>query len=478
MLRQQARTLHRTLVAFDAALAFGVFWLAFALRNTAWLVQGLGLPELDARREVWLGAVLAAVAVPLALRWVGAYGSHRRDSLAAVVVTVGKASLVAALLLVGGAFLLELGAFTRGVLAIFVALNFAALVAQRLALFAGLRSLRARGYNYRNLVVLGTGPRARRLAGEIEAHPAWGLRIRGFADDDPREADRAAVGERYLGKLRELVDLLRVEVIDEVLFALPRRFFGLDSTANAIALCDVYGIDFTIASDLFDTRIAEPRFHDMLGVPCLTLAHRRHGQGWQPAVKRVLDVVGALLAIALTSPIWIAAAIAIKLDSPGPVFFVQQRSGRNNRPFPCVKFRTMVVDAEARLEELRKRNEISGPVFKVKDDPRLTRAGRVLRKYSIDELPQFLNVLVGQMSLVGPRPPIPKEVRSYEPDQVRRLSVRPGITGLWQVSGRNRIAFEDWVRLDLQYIDEWSLWLDFQILVATIPAVLGGEGAS
>jgi exopolysaccharide biosynthesis polyprenyl glycosylphosphotransferase len=195
-------------------------------------------------------------------------------------------------------------------------------------------------------------------------------------------------------------------------------------------------------------------------------------------VKRVLDVVGALLAIALTSPIWIAAAIAIKLDSPGPVFFVQQRSGRNNRPFPCVKFRTMVVDAEARLEELRKRNEISGPVFKVKDDPRLTRAGRVLRKYSIDELPQFLNVLVGQMSLVGPRPPIPKEVRSYEPDQVRRLSVRPGITGLWQVSGRNRIAFEDWVRLDLQYIDEWSLWLDFQILVATIPAVLGGEGAS
>jgi lipopolysaccharide/colanic/teichoic acid biosynthesis glycosyltransferase len=143
-----------------------------------------------------------------------------------------------------------------------------------------------------------------------------------------------------------------------------------------------------------------------------------------------------------------------------------------------IKFRTMIADAEKLREALQRQNEIAGPVFKLKNDPRLTRVGRVLRKYSIDELPQFVNVLVGQMSLVGPRPPIPAEVDTYEPDQLRRLSVRPGITGLWQVSGRNRITFEDWVKLDLQYIDEWSLWLDFQILLATIPAVLGGEGAS
>ncbi len=478
MLRQQARTLHFTLVALDGAICFCVFWVALALRNTGLLVEGLGLPVLDLPNELWLAAVLAAFLGPASLRWVGAYASRRRESLGAVAATVAKASLVMALLLVAAVFVLRLGAFTRGVLAIFVALNFAALVAQRLLIFAGLRALRSRGYNYRNLVVLGTGPRARRIAAEIDAHPGWGLRIRGFADDEPREVDLARVGDRYVGRLKDLVDLLRAEVIDEVLLALPRRFFGVDSTANAIAICDVYGIDFTIASDLFDTRIAELRFHQSFGVPCLTLAHRRHGQGWQPGVKRALDIVGALFAIALTLPFWIAAALAIRFDSPGPVFFVQQRAGRNNRPFPCVKFRTMVVDAEARLEELRRRNEISGPVFKVRNDPRLTRVGRVLRKYSIDELPQFLNVLAGQMSLVGPRPPIPQEVKSYEPDQVRRLSVRPGITGLWQVSGRNRIAFEDWVRLDLQYIDEWSLWLDLQILVATIPAVLRAEGAS
>jgi exopolysaccharide biosynthesis polyprenyl glycosylphosphotransferase len=478
MLRQQARTLHRTLVALDAAISLGVFWLAVALRNAPFVIERFALPRLYLTDELWLAALLAAIAVPASLRFVGAYDSQRREGMLAVIATVARASFVAALLLVAGAFALKLGAFTRGVLALFVALNFAALVAQRLAIFAALRALRSRGYNYRNLLVIGTGPRARRLAAEIEARPAMGLRIRGFVDDAPREADLALVGARYRGEVRELVDLLRTEVIDEVLFALPRRFFGLDSTANAIALCDVYGVDFTIASDLFDTRIAEPRFHDHFGVPCLTLAHRRHKSGWQPAVKRALDVVGALVVIAATLPLWIAAAIAIKLDSPGPVFFVQKRSGRNNRPFSCVKFRTMVVGAEAHLAELRARNEISGPVFKLRDDPRLTRVGRVLRKYSIDELPQLLNVLVGQMSLVGPRPPIPQEVRSYEPDQVRRLSVRPGITGLWQVSGRNRIAFEDWVRLDLQYIDEWSLWLDLQILVATIPAVLGGEGAS
>jgi exopolysaccharide biosynthesis polyprenyl glycosylphosphotransferase len=475
MLRQQARTLHRMLVALDAAISFSVFWLALGVRDSAVFASP---PWLEGANDVWLGAGLAAIAAPVSLHWVGAYASHRRESLAAIVLLVAKASLVAALLLVAGTFAAGLGGFTRDVLAIFVVLNFAALIALRLGILGGLRRLRTRGYNYRILAVLGTGPRARRLAAEVEAHPEWGLRIRGFADDEPRAVDLLLLGDRYLGPLKELVELLRVEVIDEVLFALPRRFFGQDATTNAIALCEVYGIDFTIASDLFDTRIAQPRFHDTLGVPCLTLAHRRHGQGWQPVGKRSLDLVGAALAIALTLPLWIAAAIAIKLDSPGPVFFVQKRAGRNNRPFPCVKFRTMVLDAEARLEELRRRNEISGPVFKVRDDPRLTRVGRVLRKYSIDELPQLLNVLLGQMSLVGPRPPIPMEVRSYEPDQVRRLSVRPGITGLWQVSGRNRIAFEDWVRLDLQYIDEWSLWLDLQILLATIPAVLRAEGSS
>jgi exopolysaccharide biosynthesis polyprenyl glycosylphosphotransferase len=472
MLRQQSRTLHYTLVVADALLSSLLFALVFAL---PWAGEPLDSPDAD---QVWVGAVLAAIAWPLALRWVGAYRSHRVENPLRVARTLGAGALTALLLLLGGAFALRLHRLDPLALVIFSAVNLVALGGMRVAVFAGLRGLRRRGYNYRNVVMLGTGPRARRLAAEIEAHPAWGLRIRGFADDDPRPADLALVGARYLGPMRGLVDLIRSETIDEVLFALPRRWIGQESTANAQALCEVYGIDFTLASDLFDSRVAEPRFHEALGVPCLTLGYQRQHQGWQPAVKRAIDVLGALAAILLTSPLWLAAAIAIKLDSRGPVFFRQIRCGRGNRPFRVIKFRTMIADAEKLREALQRQNEIAGPVFKLKNDPRLTRVGRVLRKYSIDELPQFVNVLVGQMSLVGPRPPIPAEVDTYEPDQLRRLSVRPGITGLWQVSGRNRITFEDWVKLDLQYIDEWSLWLDFQIMLATIPAVLGGEGAS
>ncbi len=472
MLRQQSRTLHYAIVATDAALSCLLFLLAFAL---PW--SGEPIPGEEAG-QVWVGAALAAIAWPAALRWVGAYRSHRLERPLLLARTLATGALAALLLVLGGAFALRLHRLHPLGIAVFSLANLVALGAMRVAAFGALRWLRRRGYNYRNVVVLGTGPRARRLVAEIEAHPAWGLRIRGFADDDPRPSDRALVGARYLGPVRGLVDLIRSETIDEVLFALPRRWIGLESTANAQALCEVYGIDFTLASDLFDSRVAEPRFHDALGVPCLTLGYQRQQLGAQAAIKRAIDVVGSLAAILLTSPLWLAAAIAIKLDSKGPVFFTQIRSGRGNRPFRVVKFRTMIADAEKLREALQRQNEIAGPVFKVKNDPRLTRVGRVLRKYSIDELPQFANVLVGQMSLVGPRPPIPAEVDTYEPDQLRRLSVRPGITGLWQVSGRNRITFEDWVKLDLQYIDEWSLWLDFQIMLATIPAVLGGEGAS
>jgi exopolysaccharide biosynthesis polyprenyl glycosylphosphotransferase len=472
MLRQQSRTLHYALVVADAALSFALFALVFAL---PWAGEPLDSPDAD---HVWVGAALAAIAWPVALRWVGAYRSHRAENPLRVARTLAAAALTALLLMLGGAFALRLHRLDPLGVVAFSGANLVALGGMRVAVLAGLRGLRRRGYNYRNVVMLGTGPRARRLAAEIEAHPGWGLRIRGFADDDPRPADLALVGARFLGPMRGLVDLIRSETIDEVLFALPRRWIGQESTANAQALCEVYGIDFTLTSDLFDSRVAEPRFHEALGVPCLTLGYQRQHRGWQPGVKRAIDIVGALAAIVLTSPLWLAAAIAIKLDSSGPVFFTQIRSGRGNRPFRVIKLRTMIADAEKLREALQRQNEIAGPVFKVKNDPRLTRVGRVLRRYSIDELPQFVNVLVGQMSLVGPRPPIPAEVDTYEPDQLRRLSVRPGITGLWQVSGRNRITFEDWVKLDLQYIDEWSLWLDFQIMLATIPAVLGGEGAS
>jgi exopolysaccharide biosynthesis polyprenyl glycosylphosphotransferase len=197
------------------------------------------------------------------------------------------------------------------------------------------------------------------------------------------------------------------------------------------------------------------------------------------AVKRLFDVVGASIGILLLSPVMLAIALLIKLTSPGPVLFVQRRAGLRGKPFGCFKFRTMRPTAEAEKQQLMKLNELSGPAFKIKDDPRVTPIGKVLRETSLDELPQFFNVLLGQMSLVGPRPPSLDEVSRYKPHHLRRLSVVPGISGLWQVSGRSSIAdFEKWVALDLEYIDSWSLRLDVEILLRTVPAVVFRKGAS
>jgi exopolysaccharide biosynthesis polyprenyl glycosylphosphotransferase len=329
-----------------------------------------------------------------------------------------------------------------------------------------------------NALVLGSGERARRIARNLESDSRGRTRVCGFLDDDPSDGDRRALGDRYLGRLDRLPDIAASSTVDWVIYGLPRRFLAHDSTANAIGLCETLGIDLTIPVDLFDTRAAHVVRRDVAGLPAISFSvHGRH-RVWQFAAKRAFDIAGSLLLLAITAPVWIAVAVAIKLDSPGPIFFVQPRCGRYGRVFPFLKFRTMSTDAEARKADLRALNEKSGPVFKMQHDPRVTRVGRILRKYSIDELPQVLNVLVGHMSLVGPRPPVPAEVAKYELDHRGRLSMRPGLTCLWQVSGRNEIEFEDWVKLDIEYVERWSLLLDLQILLATFPAVISGRGAS
>jgi lipopolysaccharide/colanic/teichoic acid biosynthesis glycosyltransferase len=202
------------------------------------------------------------------------------------------------------------------------------------------------------------------------------------------------------------------------------------------------------------------------------------GTFYQRCGKRLLDLTVACIALLLLSPLFLLVALAVRLESRGPTFYVSTRLGRRARPFPFKKFRSMVRDAEVQRDRYLHLNEMDGPVFKIRNDPRLTRVGRILRKTSLDELPQLFHVIRGEMSLVGPRPPIPAEVERYEPWQRRRLSVTPGITCLWQVRGRNRISFQDWMRLDMEYIDRMSLGMDLKILVLTIPAVLRGSGAS
>ena len=303
-------------------------------------------------------------------------------------------------------------------------------------------------------------------------------RVLGFLDDAPEPADRELLGERYLGKLSALVEVASAQAIEQVLFALPRRYLAQDAVANLIGTCEILGLEVTFPLDLFEMRSARAVPARIGDLPGFMLVRRGRDLRWQLAMKRAIDVVGAVLGLVLTLPIWLIVIAAIKLDSRGPVFFVRRRCGLFGRTFPCYKFRTMYVGSEHRREGLQSENEQSGPAFKMRDDPRVTRVGRFLRRYSIDELPQLLNVLLGRMSLVGPRPPLPEEVAQYEIDHRGRLCMRPGITCLWQVAGRAEIGFADWVRLDMEYIERWSLWLDLGILVLTVPAVLSGRGAS
>jgi exopolysaccharide biosynthesis polyprenyl glycosylphosphotransferase len=272
------------------------------------------------------------------------------------------------------------------------------------------------------------------------------------------------------------VELLHRHSASRVIFAGSHSH--MNRLQEAIGACEIEGVEAWLLADFIKTSIAKPAF-DMMGSRPMLVFRTTPEVCWALMIKNLMDRAGAALLLILTSPLFAAAAIGIKCSSPGPVIFRQQRGGKNGRPFTMYKFRTMAVDAESRRAQLAEQNEMSGPVFKVQNDPRVTALGKWLRKTSVDELPQLINVLQGSMSLVGPRPLPLYEVENFENSaQRRRLSVKPGLTCLWQISGRSNLnSFQEWVQLDLAYIDNWSLWLDLKILLKTIPSVLFGSGA-
>jgi exopolysaccharide biosynthesis polyprenyl glycosylphosphotransferase len=322
----------------------------------------------------------------------------------------------------------------------------------------------------RRVVIVGSGPRALRVARHLEAT----AELLGFVDSNVTPAD-PAVERRKLGRLDDLERILMIHALDEVVIALPVKS-QYAQIQRAINVCEHTGTEAKYLADVFTCPATRPRT-DLGGMPPLISTRVSVGAG-AAALKRATDVMGALLALILTLPLMVLIALTVKLSSEGPVFFVQERFGRNKRRFSMIKFRTMVAGAEAMQGALESRNESRGPVFKIRDDPRVTPLGRLLRRTSLDELPQLLNVLRGEMSLVGPRPlPTRDVLRFREARLMRRFSVRPGITGVWQVSGRSEVAFDDWVSMDLHYIERWSFGLDLRILARTVPAVLTGRGA-
>jgi exopolysaccharide biosynthesis polyprenyl glycosylphosphotransferase len=270
---------------------------------------------------------------------------------------------------------------------------------------------------------------------------------------------------------------IKDHVVDEVIIALPMKSLYREA-AKIFAICEEQGIIVRNLQDIFNSKLARSKTESFEGLS-ITTHYSGALNGWQVSIKRMMDIIFSVFALIVLSPLFLLIALLIKLDSPGPVLFIQERIGLNKRRFRLYKFRTMFDGADKLQQELEAANEVSGPVFKIKNDPRITRVGRILRKISIDELPQLFNVFKGDMSLVGPRPLPIRDYNGFNIDvHRRRFSVRPGITCLWQVSGRSSIQFEKWMNLDLQYIDQWSLWMDFKIIAKTIPAVLRGTGAA
>jgi exopolysaccharide biosynthesis polyprenyl glycosylphosphotransferase len=339
-----------------------------------------------------------------------------------------------------------------------------------------LRVLRGagRGDRPRQIIIVGSGPLAARLVRELRADPVQASAVVGFVDSEPHAALTGA-GVAHLGAVEDLEHVLMRHVVDDVVIGLPIKS-RYDAIRRTIAACERVGVPAKYPADLFRTTPDRSRPEERPATPFLSFVPASEDS--RRLIKRSIDLTGATLLLSVLTPVMLLVALAVKLTSPGPILFAQQRYGHLKRRFSMYKFRTMVSNAEQLQAGLEERNEAEGPVFKIRKDPRLTRPGRFLRRTSLDELPQLWNVLQGQMSLVGPRPMSVRDVGLFEePWLMRRFCVRPGLTCLWQVRGRSNLSFEQWIALDLEYIDRWSLTLDVMILLLTIPAVLTGRGA-
>jgi exopolysaccharide biosynthesis polyprenyl glycosylphosphotransferase len=332
----------------------------------------------------------------------------------------------------------------------------------------------ARGVGVSRVIIVGVGEVGRTVMRTIVAQPELGYRIVGFVDDNPEKGQTDIGRFKALGALRNLPSLIEEEAVDEVIITLPWMYHR--KIMSVVRECERRKVSARIVPDLFQMSLSQVDVDDLGGVPLIGVREVGFGQ-WAQLIKRGMDIAVAVVGFTLGAPLLALIALAIRLDSPGPIIFHQTRVGVAGKLFKIYKFRSMREGAEEELERLLELNEAQGCLFKIRDDPRMTRVGRFLRRISLDELPQLWNVLRGEMSLVGPRPPTPDEVANYQEWHKRRLDGRPGMTGLWQVSGRSLLSFDETVLLDVYYIENWSLWLDLKILLRTVPAVLLGNGA-
>jgi exopolysaccharide biosynthesis polyprenyl glycosylphosphotransferase len=482
MLDEKDYIIKRTIILLDSLIVLLSFIFAYFIRQNIhtfyrWNLfpSQTVLEPTIAQLNDYLLVIFLVVPLWCLMMYVnGMYESTRVRKYHEILWIIFKSSILVSLIFGLFVFLLKLTFVSRILFVIFMTISSLSILLEKTILYFIIRHRRRRGYNFNTLLVIGTGTRAINFIQRIKKHPEWGFRIIGVLDDEPGRGIQKVDTIEVIGSLDDISDILRNQSIDEVIFVVPRS--RLNHMQEAIFACETVGISTSIAVDLFDLKIAKAHVSNLDGLPLVRHITTMAPQ-WGLFIKRFIDIFASGFVLTVMFPVFVLIGILIKITSKGPIFFKQERLGLNGRKFTLFKFRTMYQGAHKELRNGENIEIMHTPQFKKKKKKWITPLGRLLRRFSFDEIPQFINVFIGNMSLVGPRPTVLEEVSQYVDWQRRRFSMKPGLTCLWQIKGRNKLSHKEWMKLDLEYLDNWSLWLDFKILLKTIPVVLFGIGA-
>ena len=476
MFDRRSKLLSTITLLHDLGVTCVAFLVAYVLRS--YLVRFQFFSERFPEIYPFTHYLPIMVAFLVAWALVGYFSSFYRDleltnPIQLILKIVSQLAIVL-VVMYAGLYLLRRTDISRTYVLLIGAVDFVLLLLGRTASYWGVAIMRERLSRFHYLLIIGCGPRAREMATLIEESRGMGLRLVGFVDPEgeARPSDHLAGYDVF--PLDSVGTILQQHIVDEVVFAVSLQ--ELARLEPVMQHCADLGIRTRLQLEFLPPAYSRIYLENFRDVQLLSLSSAPDSE-LRLFLKRVFDVVLSATSLILLSPLLLAIGAMIKITSPGPVFFQQTRCGLGGRRFMLYKFRSMINNAEQMRAELHQLNELDGPVFKISDDPRITTVGRWLRRFSLDELPQLWNIFRGDMSFVGPRPAVPEEVEQYEDWQRRRLRMRPGLTCIWVIEGRNHVDFNRWMQLDLKYIDTWSLWLDAKIFLLTIPIVLSGRGA-